>query len=156
MHCTNVNSPVGQLQIFADDFALRRISFSAETDKLPAAVLVSDGHPLLCQAKAQLAEYFAGQRRVFDLPLSPQGTAFQKAVWTQIVLIPYGEIRSYGEIAARLGDANKARAVGGAAGKNPLPIVIPCHRVIGSSGRLTGFSGGLQIKEMLLALEKSV
>lgn len=151
MRCTHCNSPVGLLRIFADDFALRRISFSSETDTLLSA---SDGHSLLCRAKAQLEEYFAGQRRAFDLPLAPEGTLFQQAVWAQIARIPYGQTRSYGEIATRLGGVGKARAVGGAAGKNPLPIVIPCHRLIGSSGRLTGFSGGLQIKEFLLALEK--
>ncbi len=154
MRCTHCNSPVGLLRIFADDFALRRINFSAETDTLPITVSASDGHPLLCRAKAQLEEYFAGQRRTFDLPLAPEDTLFQQAVWAQIARIPYGQTRSYGEIAIRLGSVGKARAVGGAAGKNSLPIVIPCHRVIGSSGKLTGFSGGLQIKEFLLALEK--
>lgn len=146
-------SPVGPLRICADAFSLRRIVLPAENAPPDAAILAADPPPLLCQAKAQLAEYFAGRRQAFALPLSPQGTAFQQAVWAQIALIPYGETRSYGEIAARLGSPAKARAVGGAAGCNPLPIVIPCHRVIGSSGSLTGFSGGLEVKRLLLRLE---
>lgn len=150
-------SPVGPLRICADAFSLRRIVLPAEKNASPdAAVSAADPPPLLCQAKAQLAEYFAGRRRVFALPLSPQGTAFQQAVWAQIALIPYGETRSYGEIAARLGSPAKARTVGGAAGRNPLPIVIPCHRVIGSSGSLTGFSGGLTVKRLLLRLESGL
>lgn len=154
MRCTAVPTPAGLLQLFADDLALRRIAFPAEEGCFSAAAPASDEHPLLCRAKMQLTEYFNGQRQVFDLPLAPDGTVFQQAVWTQIAMIPCGETRSYGEIAVRLGDAKKARAVGGAAGKNPLPIVIPCHRVVGGSGRLTGFSGGLAIKRLLLALER--
>jgi methylated-DNA-[protein]-cysteine S-methyltransferase len=151
MDGATLNTPVGMLRIFADSSALCRIAFPGEAglsaDPAPA------GHPLLGQAKAQLMEYFAGKRRHFDLPLTPQGTAFQQAVWAMMRQIPYGATSTYGAIAAELGHPNKARAVGGAAGKNPLPIVIPCHRVVGSSGRLTGFSGGLEIKQFLLALE---
>lgn len=152
MHCAILNTPIGILRIFADDFALYRIAFSAEIS-LPVADPAPEGHLLLCRAKMQLAEYFAGQRQQFDLPLSPQGTSFQQAVWAAMRRIPYGASRTYGAIAAKLGQPNSARAVGGAAGRNPLPIVIPCHRVVGSSGRLTGFSGGLEIKRFLLALE---
>jgi len=113
-------------------------------------------HPLLRRAKAQLEEYFQGERKTFDLPLCPQGTVFQQAVWSVMREIPFGETKSYSEIATALGNVNKARAVGGAANKNPLPLVIPCHRVIGSSGRLTGFSGGLNLKQLLLDLEKKI
>ncbi|WP_417908571.1 methylated-DNA--[protein]-cysteine S-methyltransferase [Candidatus Electronema sp. PJ] len=154
MRCTIFNSPVGQLRLFADDLALYRIAFPVES-KLPVADAAPADHPLLCRAKAQLAEYFAGQRQCFELPLSPQGTSFQQAVWAVIRQIPYGATLTYGAIAQALGHPNKARAVGGAAGKNPLPIVIPCHRVVGCSGRLTGFSGGLEIKQFLLDLERN-
>lgn len=155
MYFATLNIPVGPLYLFADDHALYRISFLADInrDKPPAPVPASKDHPLLNRAKAQLAEYFSGSRQQFDLPLSPQGTAFQQAVWGYMEEIPYGETRSYGEIADALGNANKARAVGGAANKNPLPIVIPCHRVLGSSGNLTGFAGGLEIKRFLIDLE---
>lgn len=102
----------------------------------------------------QLAEYFGGDRRVFELPLAPEGTPFQLRVWNALREIPYGETISYGELAARIGDRSASRAVGLANGSNPLPIVIPCHRVIGSNGKLTGYGGGLPIKERLLALER--
>jgi methylated-DNA-[protein]-cysteine S-methyltransferase len=151
-----IESPIGPLLIFADAFGLRRIVLPAENALSAAAVPAADPASVLCQAAAQLAEYFAGQRQTFNLPLSPQGTAFQQAVWAQIALIPYGQTRSYGELAARLGNPAKARAAGGAAGRNPLPIIIPCHRVIGSSGSLTGFSGGLAVKRFLLRLESGL
>lgn len=111
---------------------------------------------MLDRAERQLAEYFLGDRREFDLPLEPEGTEFQLSVWQVLRTIPYGETISYGEQARRLGDAKKARAVGGANGKNPLSIVVPCHRVIGASGALTGFGGGVDVKETLLRLEKEV
>jgi methylated-DNA-[protein]-cysteine S-methyltransferase len=101
----------------------------------------------------QLAEYFAGKRRVFSLPLAPRGTPFQRSVWQALRQIPYGETVSYGELARRLGSTSGARAVGLANGANPLPIIVPCHRVIGADGSLTGFGGGLTIKRALLALE---
>jgi methylated-DNA-[protein]-cysteine S-methyltransferase len=101
----------------------------------------------------QLKEYFEGRRREFELPLAPEGTPFQLRVWNALLEIPYGETISYGELAARIGDRSASRAVGLANGSNPLPIVIPCHRVIGSNGKLTGYGGGLPIKERLLALE---
>ena len=101
----------------------------------------------------QLAEYFDGRRHVFELPLAPEGTPFQLRVWNALLDIPYGETISYGELAVRIGDRSASRAVGLANGSNPLPIVIPCHRVIGSNGKLTGYGGGLPIKERLLTLE---
>jgi methylated-DNA-[protein]-cysteine S-methyltransferase len=101
----------------------------------------------------QLREYFAGQRTRFDLPLHPAGTAFQRDVWSELQRIPYGETISYGELARRVGHPAAARAVGAANGANPIPIVIPCHRVIGANGKLTGFGGGIPVKQKLLALE---
>ena len=114
-----------------------------------------DETPLLLEAERQLAEYFAGARRGFDLPLAPEGTPFQKAVWRALLEIPYGETRSYGEIAAAIGNARACRAVGMANHRNPIPVLIPCHRVIGADGSLTGFGGGLDRKALLLTLEKS-
>jgi methylated-DNA-[protein]-cysteine S-methyltransferase len=113
-------------------------------------VLDEDATARVC---AQLEEYFAGRRRRFDLQLAPSGTAFQRTVWQQVAAIPYGETRSYGEIARALGRPNASRAVGAANGSNPLPIVVPCHRVIGADGSLTGFGGGLDAKVLLLELE---
>ena len=113
-------------------------------------------HPLLRQVRAQILAYLQGSLRAFDLPLAPQGTAFRQAVWRQLLTIPYGETMSYGELAARLGGKNKARAVGGAAHHNPIALIIPCHRLIGSDGSLTGFAGGLPMKSALLALERGV
>lgn len=109
--------------------------------------------PLLLEAKRQLTEYFDGLRTSFSLPLAPSGTAFQQAVWAQLEAIPYGETRTYGQIAAALGKPTASRAVGGANHSNPIAIVIPCHRVIGANGKLTGYAGGLDIKEKLLRLE---
>lgn len=104
-------------------------------------------------AGAQLREYFAGKRRVFDLPIKPRGSPFERQVWTRLLAVPYGVTTSYGAVAAELGLTNGARAVGRANGANPIPIVIPCHRVIGSDGQLTGYGGGLTLKQVLLELE---
>jgi methylated-DNA-[protein]-cysteine S-methyltransferase len=154
MYQTALKTPVGTLQLFADDDVLYRIVFPACGDKLPVADPAPQGHPLLSFVSLQLNEYFTGHRQNFDLPLSPQGTPFQLAVWELMQQIPYGETKAYGELAARLGNPNKARAVGGAANTNPLPLVIPCHRVRGANGKLTGFAGGVEIKQFLLNLEK--
>jgi methylated-DNA-[protein]-cysteine S-methyltransferase len=113
---------------------------------------VKDARPF-AETIRQLREYFAGKRDEFDLPLAPEGTEFQQEVWRAVAAIPYGETRSYGEIARQIGKADAVRAVGAANGQNPLPIVIPCHRVIGSDGRLTGYGGGLPLKKRLLELE---
>lgn len=110
--------------------------------------------PILQQAKAQLDAYFAGTLREFDLPLAPVGTEFERTVWEALRTIPYGETRSYGQIAAQIGSPNAARAVGRANGRNPISIIVPCHRVIGASGTLTGYAGGLPMKEKLLTLER--
>lgn len=153
MYRTSLKTPVGTLQLFADDNALYRIVFPACEDNLPVADPAPAGHPVLGRVSLQLSEYFTGHRQIFDLPLSPQGTPFQLAVWELMQQIPYGDTSTYGELAAGLGNPNKARAVGGAANKNPLPLVIPCHRVMGANGKLTGFAGGLKTKQFLLSLE---
>ena len=148
-----VESPIGPLVLVASSTGLRAIDFGFD----PRRASIPEGDsPVLDEAARQLTEYFEGSRREFDLPLEPVGTDFQLSVWKVLSTVPYGETISYGEQARRLGDARKARAVGGANGRNPLPIVVPCHRVIGSSGALTGFGGGLPIKEQLLRLEREV
>jgi methylated-DNA-[protein]-cysteine S-methyltransferase len=112
-----------------------------------------NAHPLILEAERQLAEYFAGRRQRFTLPLDPSGTAFQRDVWDALRTIPFGETRSYAQIARQIGHPRAVRAVGAANGRNPLSIVVPCHRVVGSTGALTGFAGGLDVKARLLALE---
>jgi methylated-DNA-[protein]-cysteine S-methyltransferase len=153
-----MESPLGPLLLAADDTGLRSIDFvngrppgkrSAYPDPSSRA-----NPALLREAIRQLAAYFAGELEIFDLPLAPEGTPFQLAVWRRLSDIPYGETISYGELARRLGNPKASRAVGLANGANPIPIVIPCHRVIGSNGKLTGYGGGLPIKEKLLALER--
>ena len=109
--------------------------------------------PLLAEAMRQLAEYFAGERREFELPLAPEGTPFMRRVWAELVKVPYGATATYGEIAERIGNPGGSRAVGVANNRNPIAIIIPCHRIIGSSGKLVGYAGGVELKERLLALE---
>ena len=109
--------------------------------------------PLLAEAMRQLAEYFAGERREFELPLAPEGTPFMRRVWAELVKVPYGAIATYGEIAERIGNPGGSRAVGLANNRNPIAIIIPCHRIIGSSGKLVGYAGGVELKERLLAME---
>ena len=109
--------------------------------------------PLLAEAMRQLAEYFAGERREFELPLAPEGTPFMRRVWAELVKVPYGATSTYGEIAERIGNPGGSRAVGLANNRNPIAIIIPCHRIIGSSGKLVGYAGGVELKERLLALE---
>ncbi len=140
-----IKTPIGPLTLEADENAVTAIRFSAGG--------AQDASPLLDAAEAQLREYFAGARRTFDLPLAPHGTAFQQRVWTASRTIPYGETRTYGELAAAIDSPNASRAVGMANHRNPIPIIIPCHRVIGANGTLTGYAGGLEIKRRLLALE---
>lgn len=147
-----LDSPLGQLQLVSNGRALVQIAF-------PGTHVVTDGagnDPVLERARIQLTEYFAGERRAFDLPLAAQGTSFQAAVWQALARIPFGELRSYRDIAVEIGRPSAVRAVGAANGRNPLPIVVPCHRVIGSDGSLTGFAGGLDAKRVLLALENSL
>jgi methylated-DNA-[protein]-cysteine S-methyltransferase len=147
-------SPVGRLTLVADEDGLREISFPRGSH---AAGSVPDGYRPNAEpfrdVMAQLEGYFAGKLNSFDLALAPEGTPFQREVWSYLRTIPYGETVSYGDIARRLGRPNAYRAVGAANGRNPIPIIIPCHRVIGADGSLTGFGGGLPIKIQLLELE---
>ncbi len=146
-------SPVGQLLLAGDEGGLRMIDFrTGRTPEQPRREWVRDPAPFR-RVMTLLERYFAGQRPVFDVPMVMSGTPFQLSVWSQLKGIPYGETRSYGDIARRIKKPKAARAVGGAVGRNPIPILIPCHRVIGSSGSLTGFGGGLDAKRILLAIE---
>ena len=152
-------TPIGELTVVADDDAVVAIRWDGEADALDLAgvPLVARGeHPVLDAAVDQLGEYFAGQRTEFDLPLHPLGTPFQLAAWQALRAIPFGETRSYAEQAAAVGDRRKARAVGAANGQNPIPIVVPCHRVVGTNGHLTGFGGGIETKAWLLDHELRV
>jgi len=148
-------SPVGQLKLVANEQALVAILWDNENPKrVRLAELIEDvSHPILLNTQQQLIEYFSGQRKVFDIPLDFEGTDFQKKVWRALLTIPYGETRSYKQIAQQLGNEKAVRAVGAANGKNPISIVAPCHRVIGAGGALVGFAGGLDKKEILLRLE---
>jgi methylated-DNA-[protein]-cysteine S-methyltransferase len=154
--CDEVDSPIGRLRIFASDSALTAIWFEHGRDAAKSvAPIMRRPSPLIDRARAQLDEYFAGTRTEFDLPLDPHGTEFQRRVWERLRRIEYGETTTYGALAAELGNANASRAVGLANGSNPIPIVIPCHRVIGTGGALTGFGGGLPVKRALLDLERA-
>ena len=142
------NSPFGMLLIGLEDSAVVSLKLAAEflpeTLPCPAAQDVTD----------QLSEYFSGTRTEFDIPLAPNGTPFQKLVWRELCRIPYGQTRTYGEIAAAIGNPGAARAVGQAVNRNPIWIVIPCHRIIGAGGKLTGYAGGLELNQRLLDLEQ--
>ncbi len=157
MNTHYLDTPIGALQLLVRDGALIRICFPEQFYEVSDEQQVSPyNSDVLQTASAQLQEYFAGQRQRFDLPLGAQGTAFQHSVWRALGEIPYGELRSYRDIACQIGRDKAVRAVGAANGRNPLPIVVPCHRVIGSDGSLTGFAGGLAIKRQLLMLEGSL
>lgn len=144
-----IASPVGRLRIDADNTGICGVNRTEEA-------LCSPEEPLLADCARQLAEYFSGARRVFDLTLHPVGTTFRMKVWSELQQIPYGQTITYGELARRVGNARGARAVGGANHHNPISIIIPCHRVIGADGSLTGYGGGLDMKEALLRLEGSL
>ena len=150
-----IPSPVGQLTLVAGDKGLMAITWDNDRPgrvRLPA--VPGGGHPVLAETARQLHAYFAGRLQAFDLPLDPRGTPFQQSVWAALRRIPFGQTRSYGEIAREIGMPAAFRAVGAANGRNPLSIVVPCHRVVGSTGGLTGFAGGLDRKEFLLWLER--
>ncbi len=151
---TQIDSPLGPLLLAADETGLRCIEFMNRKTRVRVNSEWHDDIQLFREPVRQLRAYFVGELEAFDLPLTPVGTPFQLAVWRRLCDIPYGETISYGELARRLGNPNASRAVGLANGANPIPIVIPCHRVIGSNGKLTGYGGGLPIKEKLLALER--
>lgn len=152
--CTRIDSPVGPLLLAADEEGLRLIEFDAPRHPARRGEDWREGeHRHINLARTQLDEYFGGTRRTFDLPLAPHGTSFQVDVWRTLALIPYGQTLSYAQLATRVGKPSAMRAVGAANGRNPLPIVLPCHRVIGADGSLTGFGGGLPTKQFLLTLE---
>jgi methylated-DNA-[protein]-cysteine S-methyltransferase len=152
-----MESPVGKLKLVASDKGLvavlwendgpRRVRLDEQVE--------NDKHPILVQTERQLKEYFDGRRKAFSVSLDMKGTPFQKDVWEALLAIPFGETRSYGQLARQLGNPRATRAVGAANGRNPVSIIVPCHRVIGSSGKLTGFAGGLDTKARLLSLEGS-
>lgn len=141
--------PFGLMKIGVEDEKIVAIRRCGAIEELPSPTPLSD------QAATQLSEYFAGGRKSFDLPLSPKGTPFQAAIWNALLHIPFGETRSYGQIAAAIGNHKATRAVGMACNRNPIWIVIPCHRVVGTSRKLTGYAGGLEMKQWLLQLEKA-
>lgn len=160
-YTTTVESPCGPLFcVVGEDGAVIRIEFeNGRESQKRTRRLAEEGIGIVedsgrtAEVRRQLEEYFAGGRETFDLPLAPQGTAFEKSVWNELSRIPYGETRSYAEIARAIGRPGAARAVGRANGANPIPIVVPCHRVIGTNGSLTGFGGGLEVKSLLLEIE---
>lgn len=149
-------SPVGRLKLVATDSALVAVIWDNENPKRvrQAELVEQPDHPILLDAQQQLNEYFQGQRQTFELPLDFEGTEFQKKVWQALLNIPFGETRSYRQIAEQVGSPKAVRAVGAANGQNPISIIAPCHRVIGSGGKLVGFAGGLDNKEILLKLEQ--
>jgi methylated-DNA-[protein]-cysteine S-methyltransferase len=151
-----IASPVGALTLVASDKGLTAILWENDRpDRVRLGALKEDAdHPILGETERQLGAYFAGTLTVFDLPLDFNGSDFQKSVWQALLTIPFGETRSYGEIARQIGRPSASRAVGAANGRNPISIVAPCHRVIGSNGTLTGFAGGLEAKQLLLGLER--
>jgi len=152
-----VDSPVGPLKLVASEAGLAAILWKNDRPgRVRLDPVIEDPmHPVLRQTERQLEEYFAGQRKAFDLPLDFAGTDFQRRVWAALLTIPFGETRSYAQIAKQVGSPDAVRAVGAANGRNPISIIAPCHRVIGSSGQLTGFAGGLEVKAQLLALESA-
>lgn len=149
-----IDSPVGPLFLAASDAGLHAVEFAEHRHPVPRGDDWREGtHPVLDATAQQLGDYFAGTRRAFDLPFAARGTPFQQQVWAALTRIPYGATASYIELARMVDKPSASRAVGAANGRNPLSIVVPCHRVIGASGALTGFGGGLPTKEFLLTLE---
>ena len=154
--CKVIESPVGKLKLIAGDKGLAAILWENENPQRVrlGPIAQDENHPAFLEVERQLTDYFAGKRKTFSLTVYPVGTAFQKKVWKALLTIPFGETRSYGAIAKQIGNLKAVRAVGGAIGRNPISVMVPCHRVIGASGKLTGFAGGLKTKEYLLALER--
>jgi methylated-DNA-[protein]-cysteine S-methyltransferase len=153
-----MESPIGKLTLIANGSALVAVRMERERpDRLRLEAASADTHhPVLTEAERQLVDYFAGKRIRFELPIEPRGTDFQRKVWRYLAAIPFGKTKTYGDIAKTVGSPKGSRAVGAACGKNPLAIVVPCHRVVGASGALTGFGGGLETKAELLALEARI
>jgi methylated-DNA-[protein]-cysteine S-methyltransferase len=152
-----VDTPVGKLKLVASEVGLVAVLWENDNPRRVSLtdLVEDDNQPILLEAERQLKEYFAAQRNAFSIPLDLRGTIFQKEVWRALQTIPFGKTSSYGEIAKQLGKPAASRAVGAANGRNPISIVVPCHRVIGSGGKLTGFAGGLDAKAHLLRLENS-
>ena len=152
-----IESPVGRMTLMASRKGLTAIAWEKDDSnrEQPDNIVQDDHDPVLLKAENQLKEYFNRERQVFSLDLDFNGTEFQKKVWNALLTIPYGETRTYGEIARQIGSPKSSRAVGAASGKNPISIIAPCHRVIGASGKLVGFGGGLENKALLLNLEKT-
>jgi methylated-DNA-[protein]-cysteine S-methyltransferase len=148
-------TPLGDLQLVANEVGLCGVLWPHQHHSITSSTVIetSPQHDILALAELQLQEYFTGERKFFTIPLAPEGTEFQQRVWRLLTDIPFGSTSTYGQLAKKLGDVNASRAVGAANGKNKLAIVVPCHRVIGNSGTLTGFAGGLAAKEYLLNLE---
>ncbi|MFN3566859.1 MAG: methylated-DNA--[protein]-cysteine S-methyltransferase [Burkholderiaceae bacterium] len=155
---TLLATPLGTLTLESDGSHLTGIQFPRRDGKphVERGWRLDDSSPVLAQARTQLAEYFEGRRTRFDLPLRPQGTAFQQSVWRALLKVPFGRTSTYGALAAAIGRPTAARAVGAAVGANPLAVVVPCHRIIGADGTLTGYAGGLARKVRLLALERAL
>lgn len=150
-----ISSPLGTLKLVGSEIGLVAVLWGQDDKgrvRLPE-LIEEPSHPVLLHAETELTQYFAGTRQTFSVPLELRGTTFQKQVWNALLQIPFGETRSYGQLAEQLGNPGAVRAVGAANGRNPISIIVPCHRVIGFSGKLTGFAGGLQAKESLLKLE---
>lgn len=147
----SINTKIGNMIIIEEDNHIVQIEINREIE----AKTISKNTPLLEETQKQLKEYFEGNRKEFTVPLNPKGTKFMKEVWTALQEIPYGEVRSYGEIAKKVGNPKAARAVGMANNRNPIPIIIPCHRVIGTNGKLVGYALGMEMKKTLLELEKT-
>lgn len=145
-----IDTVIGKLYIAETDGAITHLSFMRDVEENSAEGIVS---PVLEDARSQIITYLEGKRTSFDLPLSPKGTPFQEKVWEALLTIPYGQTISYKELALRAGNSKACRAVGMANNKNPIPLIIPCHRVIGANGKLVGYGGGLPIKEKLLTIE---
>lgn len=150
-------APIGRLKLISEDDALVAVLWEKDEDE-PGRVrlgnpIENSDHPVLIETEKQLLEYFAGRRETFSVKLAFNGTDFQQAVWAALRTIPFGETRSYGQIAQQIGSPSAVRAVGAANGKNPISIIVPCHRVIGANGKLTGFAGGLEVKDFLLRHE---
>lgn len=149
-----LETPIGPLTITATKKAVTAIRFGTQVPEGSTPCTGAEATPLLRKAAEEIGDYFAGSRRKFTLPLAPEGTPFQQKVWEALRTIPYGEARTYKQIAIQIGHNQSFRAVGMASNRNPIAIVVPCHRVIGYDGKLTGYAGGLDIKEQLLELEK--
>ncbi len=157
LYKSTMESPVGCLTIVANDGGIRAVLWPDDLKRVPLGdATEQNDHPVIETTVTELSEYFEGDRKVFDVPLDPVGTEFQQSAWLALRSIPYGTTVSYGEQAERMGDKRKARAVGAANGRNPISIIVPCHRVIGAGGDLTGFAGGIDSKAWLLDHERRV